>query len=216
MSSTEEVQEKVLGFLSGQSSENPFSLFAQLREMGPVISIPNPMGDSDKNSWMVTKMDVATQVLKNPKLFTVDPSSIEHGSDFRGKIVEDSDASPDTFFTGKSMLFIDGIDHKRLRLLVSKAFTPKYMEGLRPRIQEIADELINQVQSNGEMDLVKDYAYPLPINVISEMLGVPPEDRANLQIWSSAIAKGLGLGKTRSYCSNTFKGVWRIYQGTCC
>ncbi|MDQ0207411.1 cytochrome P450 family protein [Alkalicoccobacillus murimartini] len=195
MSSSEQVHEKVLGFLSGKSDENPFSLFAQLREFGPVISIPNPMGDPDKNAWMVTKMDEATHVLKSPKLFTVDPSSIEKGSEFRDKIVSDSDDSPDTFFTGKSMLFIDGIDHKRLRMLVSKAFTPKYMEGLRPRIQEIADELIDQVQSKGEMDLVKDYAYPLPINVISEMLGIPKSDRQNLQTWSSAIANGLGWGK---------------------
>ncbi|MCM2677455.1 cytochrome P450 family protein [Alkalicoccobacillus plakortidis] len=189
------VEERVLGFLSGQTTESPFSLFAQLREMGPVISVRNPLGESVGNSWMITKMDIATQVLKDAKSFTVDPSSIESDSGFREDILTEKNSSPDTFFTGKSMLFIDGIDHKRLRRLVSKAFTPKYMESLRPRIQELADELIDQVKDKGRMDLVKDYAYPLPINVISEMLGVPKEDRANLQIWSSAIAKGLGWGK---------------------
>ncbi|MEY8752597.1 cytochrome P450 family protein [Alkalicoccobacillus gibsonii] len=195
MSHAANVKEKVLGFLSGKSGENPFHLFAELRDLGSVVSIPNPMGDPNKNAWMITKMNTATKVLKDSKRFTVDPASIEKESGFRQEMVSDPDDSPDTFFTGKSMVFIDGIDHKRLRMLVSKAFTPKYMEGLRPRIQEIADGLLDQVESKGEMDLVKDYAYPLPIIVISEMLGVPKEDHENLQIWSSAIAKGLGWGK---------------------
>ncbi|KAF4325998.1 hypothetical protein G195_000317 [Phytophthora kernoviae 00238/432] len=68
------------------------------------------------------------------------------------------------------------------------------MESLRPRVQQIADELLDQVQAQGEMDLVKDYAYPLPIHVISDMLGVPKSDRPQIQNWSSAIAHGLGLG----------------------
>ncbi|MDQ7862473.1 cytochrome P450 [Peribacillus frigoritolerans] len=79
--------------------------------------------------------------------------------------------------------------------MVSKAFTPKYMESLRPRVQKIADELLDQVQDKGEMDLVKDYAYPLPINVISDMLGVPQADQAQIRVWSEAIAHGLGLGR---------------------
>ena len=90
---------------------------------------------------------------------------------------------------------VDEPDHRRLRTLVSKAFTPRYMESLRPRVQEIADELLDRVQAQGEMDLVKDYAYPLPINVICDMLGVPQADRAQIHIWSAAIAHGLGLGR---------------------
>ena len=93
------------------------------------------------------------------------------------------------------MLFVDEPDHRRLRGLVSKAFTPRFMESLRPRVQEIADELLDRVQAQGQMDLVRDYAYPLPINVISEMLGVPQADRAQIQVWSAALARGLGLGR---------------------
>lgn len=189
------VSEKVLGFLSGESTENPFSLFAQMRELGPVISIPNPIGEPDVQAWMVTRMDEAIQVLKDHHHFTVDPSSIESNKNFRKSMADLHSSTPDTFFTGKSMLFVDGADHRRLRMLVSKAFTPRYMESLRPRVQEIADELLDQVLSRGEMDLVKDYAYPLPINVISEMLGIPHSDREKLQVWSNAIAKGLGWGR---------------------
>ncbi|MGE7662768.1 cytochrome P450 family protein [Peribacillus sp. NPDC097197] len=188
--------EQVLNLLSGENKENPFSIFAQIRKAGSVISIPNPFGQTDSKAWLVVHMDEAIQVLKQHAIYTVDPKTIENDKSFRDKMANDVDSSsPDTFFTGKSMLFADGVDHRRLRMLVSKAFTPRYMEGLRSRVQEIADELLDQVQSQGEMDIVKDYAYPLPINVISEMLGVPHEDREKLKVWSTAIANGLGLGK---------------------
>ncbi|MDZ5781970.1 cytochrome P450 family protein [Marinococcus luteus] len=193
--SHESVQTRVLSILSGRSEEDPFAAFAEARAKGPVLPIPHPMGSEDHNAWMVTRMDEAVQVLKDKKGFTVDPASIEAEGVRENLSVTEDSSSPDTFFTGKSMLFVDGFDHRRLRTLVSKAFTPKYMESLRPRVQEISDELLDKVESNGEMDLVKDYAYPLPINVISEMLGVPEADREKLQMWSSAIAKGLGWGR---------------------
>lgn len=93
------------------------------------------------------------------------------------------------------MLTVDEPDHRRLRGLVSKVFTPRYMESLRPRVQKLADELLDRVEAQGEMDLVKDYAAPLPINVISDMLGVPQEDRPQVHVWSNVIAHGLGLGR---------------------
>ena len=195
--------EQVLNLLNGQNKENPFTIFAKIRKTGPVLSIPNPFGQKDNKAWLVVHMDEASQVLKNHAIYTVDPKTIEDDKGYRDKMASDVDSSsPDTFFTGKSMLFADGVDHRRLRMLVSKAFTPRYMEGLRSRVQEIADELLDQVQSKGEMDIVTDYAHPLPINVISEMLGVPYEDREKLKIWSNAIASGLGLGKQDTTVSN--------------
>lgn len=191
-----DISSEVLGVLSGKSEENPFFVFSKTCDIGPIIPISNPIGDTDNQTWIVVHMEEAVQILKNAKQFTVDPTSIEEKENFRDKInSKEKSSAPDTFFTGKSMLFLDGLDHRRLRMLVSKAFTPRYMEGLRPRVQEIADELLDKVHSKGEMDLVKDYAYPLPINVISEMLGVPYEDREKLKDWSSAIATGLGWGK---------------------
>ncbi|SEI02164.1 Cytochrome P450 [Halobacillus karajensis] len=189
------VPNEVLGLLSGESVENPFPLLAKLRAIGSVVPIPNPLGERDRQAWMVTQMDVAMQVIKDHARFTVDPSSID-GRNIRGNFVSHDDSSaPSTFFTGKSMLFVDEPDHRRLRKLVSKAFTPRYVESLRPRVQEIADELLDQVQEQGKMDIVKDYAYPLPINVISEMLGIPQSDRKQLQVWSGAIAQGIGWGR---------------------
>jgi cytochrome P450 len=88
------------------------------------------------------------------------------------------------------MVSVDEPDHSRLRGLVSKAFTPRFIESLRPHIQDIADELLNRVQPKGEMDLVHDYGYPLPINVISDMLGVPKENRGRIREWSDMLAGG--------------------------
>ncbi|KEQ24834.1 cytochrome P450 family protein [Paenibacillus tyrfis] len=83
-----------------------------------------------------------------------------------------------------NMLTVDPPDHTRLRRLASKAFTPHTIEGLRPRIQQIADELLDAVQERGRMDLITDFAYPLPITVISEMLGIPVADRDQFREWT--------------------------------
>jgi cytochrome P450 len=88
-----------------------------------------------------------------------------------------------------------------LRGLVSKAFTPRYIEALRPKIQQIADELLDQVQAQGTMDLVRDYAYPLPINVISDMLGVPPTRREDIRQWSASMASGGARGDLRAFAA---------------
>ena len=87
------------------------------------------------------------------------------------------------------MLNRDGDDHRRLRKLVSKAFTPRMIEQLRPRIQEIADELLDPVVADGEMELVSTFAFPLPITVIAELLGVPPADRDQFREWSDAFVR---------------------------
>jgi cytochrome P450 len=85
---------------------------------------------------------------------------------------------------GQSMIAVDEPDHRRLRGLVSKAFTPKYIQSLRPSIQKIADDLLDRVEDQGHMDLITDYAFPLPINVISDMLGVPSDGQDLIREWS--------------------------------
>ncbi|KEK24780.1 cytochrome P450 family protein [Bacillus gaemokensis] len=80
-----------------------------------------------------------------------------------------------------NMLEVDPPDHTRLRRLTAKAFTPGMIENLRPRILEIADELLDKVEKKGKMDLISDFAFPLPITVISEMLGIPARDRDKIR-----------------------------------
>ncbi|HZR80447.1 MAG TPA: cytochrome P450 [Candidatus Binatia bacterium] len=96
----------------------------------------------------------------------------------------------DDFVAGitSTLLMLDPPAHTRLRRLVNKAFTPRVVETLRPRIQAQVDELLDRVRSRRAMDLVRDLAVPLPVTVIAELLGVPIEDRAHLKEWSDALA----------------------------
>jgi pimeloyl-[acyl-carrier protein] synthase len=92
----------------------------------------------------------------------------------------------------KSMLVSDPPDHTRMRALVQKAFTPRMVEQLRPRIVSIVDELLNRITERGEgFDLIADLAYPLPVVVIAELLGVPAEDRKIFEEWSALLAASL-------------------------
>lgn len=174
------------------SPANPFPTLAQLRVHGAVAPISAWAGNGFGKTWLVTQWAEAVQVLKD-KRFTVDATLINPKAGAFGQM-GGSTATESNFFGGRSMISVDGVDHARLRGLVSKAFTPRYIEALRPKIQQIADDLLDQVQGQGTMDLVSGYAYPLPINVISDMLGVPAARREDLRQWSASMASG-GSGR---------------------
>ena len=91
-----------------------------------------------------------------------------------------------------TMLSQDPPEHTRLRRLVSKAFTPRSVQKMRPRIQQIVNELLEKVDGRGEFDLVSELAWPLPVIVIAEMLGIPREDRERFKRWSDAMVATLG------------------------
>ncbi len=91
-----------------------------------------------------------------------------------------------------TMLTADPPEHTRMRLLISKAFLPRAVEKLRPHIQEIADELLDDVQEPGHLDILMDFAYPLPTIVIAELMGVPTEHRAQFKRWSDDVVATLG------------------------
>jgi cytochrome P450 len=188
-------EKAVFSLFSGDDPEivaNPFALLAQMRSTSAVMPISFPIVGMDRQVWMITRLEEAVQMLKDHAHFTVDPSSIGING-LMGRNRSEATETP-TFFTSKTMLTVDNPDHRRLRLLVSRAFTPRYIESLRPSVQEIADELLDLVQAQGQMDLVADYAFRLPIDVISEMLGVPRADRKQIHVWSDALATGRGVG----------------------
>ncbi len=187
-------EKAVFSLFSGDDPEivaNPFALLAQMRSTSAVMPVSFPILGADRQVWVVTRMEEAVQVLKDHAHFTVDPD-VAGVEGLMGRNRPETADTP-TFFTTKTMLTVDDPDHRRLRRLVSQAFTPRYIESLRPSVQKIADELLNRVQAQGQMELVTDYAFPLPINVISEMLGVPRADRDQIRIWSEALAIGQGV-----------------------
>ncbi len=171
-------------FFEGQFTANPFPMLATMRAMGAIVEVPLPYSDGTHKAWVVTRLEEAVQVLKD-KRFTVDRSAV-YGERYQQRAEQSANRGPG--FLNNSMIMVDEPDHRRLRGLVSKAFTPKYIASLRPDIQQIADELLDKVQDQGSMDLVNDFGYPLPINVISDMLGVPRENRARIREWSRALA----------------------------
>ena len=152
-----------------------YATFAEMREHDPVCCQPGVDGETP--IWWVTRYEDAEAVLLDDERFVRDPRLALPPEEF----VEFRRGLPDAVaYFGSHMLNRDGDGHRRLRRLVSQAFTPRMIEQLRPRIQEIADELLDPVVGDGEMELVSTFAFPLPITVIAELLGVPPADRDQL------------------------------------
>jgi cytochrome P450 len=89
----------------------------------------------------------------------------------------------------RNLLMLDGDEHRRLRGLVSKAFTPRRIEALRPRIQSIVDELLDEMEQSDDVELVRDLAHPLPIAVIVDLLGLPSKDCSKFAAWSKDLAQ---------------------------
>jgi cytochrome P450 len=144
--------------------QDPHAGWAALRRAGPV----HRFLVGDEPVWYVTRWEEARQVLADPTLTKTRP----------GGVPSDFDAA---------MLFVDPPDHTRLRRLVASAFTARRTESLRPRIHRITDDLLDAVRGQDEVDLIDAFAFPLPIQVICELLGVPVEDRDSFRIWSNAM-----------------------------
>ncbi len=159
-----------------------YATFARMREEDAVFC---QVGiDGETMLWFVTRHDDAVAVLLDDERFVRDPAlalTQEELEAFRSGMPEGM------AFVENHMLNKDGEDHRRLRRLVTKAFTPRMVEQLRPRIHEIADELIDALESRGEMDLVDEFAFPLPITVIAELLGIPVADRDRFRRWTNAM-----------------------------
>jgi cytochrome P450 len=161
-----------------------YATFAQMREHDPVFCQPGLDGETP--IWWVTRYEDADAVLLDDERFVRDPRLALPPEQF----AEFAASLPEAIaWVDSHMLNRDGDDHRRLRKLVSKAFTPRMIEQLRPRIQAIADELLDPVVADGEMELVSMFAFPLPITVIAELLGVPPEDRDRFREWSDAFVR---------------------------
>lgn len=155
--------------------------YERMRAESPVHRQPGLDGETP--IWFVTRYDDVVALLTDNERFVLDPKlalTPEEHAAHAAEIRADERAS-------ENLLAKDGEDHRRLRRLVTKAFTPRMVEQLRPRIQQIADDLIDSVEASGSMELVDDFAFPLPITVIAELLGIPVADRERFRVWSSNV-----------------------------
>jgi cytochrome P450 len=153
--------------------DNPFPLFAEVRELGPVHSVTLADGHA---AWLVVRYDAAKAALNDPRL----------SKDMQAAMARDNkvvaEGLPGPAFA-RHMLAVDPPHHTRLRKLVAAAFSHRRIEELRPRIQEIVDDLLDGVAAHGPdetVDLVSAFAFPMPFTVICELLGVPQEKRSEL------------------------------------
>ncbi|MGW7491225.1 cytochrome P450 family protein [Streptomyces sp. NPDC054786] len=154
--------------------DDPYTAYAALREAGPVHRITGADGHP---AWLVTRYDDVRRALADPRL-SLDKRHAAPGG-YRGFSLPPA--------LDANLLNMDPPDHTRIRRLVAKAFTPGRVEALRAPVRQVADELLDAMAERGRADLMADYAGPLPITVIYDLLGIPHSDRRDFLAWSNAL-----------------------------
>lgn len=184
--------------------KDPYRLYRRLRRRDPVRRDPlAPV-------WVVTRYDETLAMLRDPR-FQRDPFNSDHlPPAIRAELgvpegVGSYESTQDLF--SLQMLFLDPPRHTRLRALLARSFTPRVVQNLRPRIQQIADSLLDRAGSSGEIDVIRDLAYPLPTMVIAELLGFPPDDYEKLKEWSDDFAALLGFDPSDEQHARAMKSL---------
>src|SRR5881227_2757157 len=152
----------------------PFERYRMMRATQPVFQHPEWGG------WQVFRYADVSRVLSEHATFSSDARRMAQSEGSQ------DDADP----LGSSILQMDPPRHRQLRSLVSQAFTPRMVAQLEPRITAITHELLDNVIASCQMDVVENLAYPLPVTVIAELLGIPTELREDFKRWSDAIVAG--------------------------
>ncbi|GCE15811.1 cytochrome P450 family protein [Tengunoibacter tsumagoiensis] len=171
-----------LDLTSSRFKANPFSAFARLRTENPIYELSSSNG---QRTWLVSRYRDVETVLRDDRFIKEQQTLLSHE-----ERAHPTTASADDLFSlglGK----FDPPNHTRLRTLVNPFFTPRQIELWRDRIQEITDALIDGLVERGSMDLLEDLAFPLPLTVILEMLGMPAEDNVQLHSWTKQIVDAL-------------------------
>ncbi|MCU0514327.1 MAG: cytochrome P450 [Anaerolineae bacterium] len=164
---------------------NPQAVYARMREQQPIYPAVGP--GSGHTFWFFTRYEDVVTVLKDQR-FGKDVKRGLPPALAQRYIFEDENPAFEAI--NRHLLNLDAPDHTRLRALVHKAFTPRMVQELQPRIQQIAEALLKDMQGRREADLIEDFAFPLPIIVIADMLGVHPEYRDKFREWTKILLFG--------------------------
>src|SRR5437870_5603096 len=154
----------MMNLFSDEARRNPFPLYDEMRRHSPVFHEPR------SDLWMIFDYDGVKRALNDQEAFSSNPMTANH-------------AAPQWF------IFMDPPRHTKLRALISKAFTPRVVANLEPRIKQLSRELLDQHIERGEMDLAAQYSVPLPMKVIAELIGIPIDDWSRFRHWSDVILK---------------------------
>lgn len=171
--------------IRAESVSDPYPMYRRLREQDPV-HYSRLIG-----GWVVSRYEDVASVLRDSRFSADDRNGLGYEK-FRERQIKKGIISaddPDAI----SMLRSDPPDHTRLRTLVSKGFTPRAIKRVQPRVEELVRAQIDAVKDSGQMDVMRDLAIPLPIIVIAELLGIPPEDHAQFKLWSDEVVRDIGI-----------------------
>ena len=163
---------------------NPYRTYTHLRAAAPLHW-------ADKfrtGAWLVTRYADVMAGLHDPRL------SSQRSHTLTAALPREAQSEFSTFnqIFSKWMLFLDPPQHSRIRKLLNKEFTPNMIQRLRPRIQQVVDALLDEAFAKPEIEFMTDFANPLPVRVIAEMLGIPSDDQREFQIWSDDLADFFG------------------------
>jgi unspecific monooxygenase len=160
---------------------DPYPVYEELRRDAPVLY------DDATKHWLIARYDDVNRLLRDRRVGRTYLHRFTHEE--MGRPAPPAWHAPFWDLINAGILDMEGADHTRVRRLISKAFTPAYIEELRPRIGRLVEDLVGPLVGAGEVDLLPTIAEPLPVTVIAEMLGVPDADRHLLRPWSGDICK---------------------------
>src|SRR5712692_449517 len=151
----------MMNIFSDEIRRNPYPLYDQLRSASPLLCVPPPF-----DAWMIFDYEGVKRALNDHDTFSSRVPAPRHW-----------------------FIFFDPPSHTKLRALISRAFTPRVIANLEPRIRELSRELLDQTIERGEMDMAADFSVPLPMKVIAEMIGIPIADWPCFKRWADGIVK---------------------------
>ncbi|MDA2813829.1 cytochrome P450 [Nocardiopsis sp. RSe5-2] len=163
--------------------------YARMRDGAPLVRIAFP--GVDYTTWMATRYDVVRDVLNDPR-FMRDATRVPglEGAGILDQLVQAFGITDDYKRYMRGLLTTDGDDHARLRKLVSRAFTVRRVNDLRPRIRTIAEQALDALEGREEFDVLWDYGFPVSGNVICELVGIEESERPQWRAWMHTIAEG--------------------------
>jgi cytochrome P450 len=175
--------------------DNPYSHYRELRDRAPVHYAP------ESKVWCVSRYDDVMTVLNDPETYSSEamfsmlmnagaegpPPITWNTIRFVGKMLFQARMRPIKFQTARSLIAEDGEQHSETRKIVNRGFTPRRIALLEPRVRQLADEALRDLRAGKPFDIVEDFATPLPVMMISELLGIEPERRADFKRWSDVI-----------------------------
>lgn len=184
--------------------QSPYEILASLRDRGAVHEVTFAHG---ANVWLVTRYDEIRALVSDPRVSKDGRRMNELFARHSGAPVEEGEDSGDVGFDddlATHMLNTDPPRHTRLRALVSKAFTAQRVERLRPRVEQVADELLDGFAGRSEVDLVSGFAVRLPITIICDLFGIPEPDREDFRLWGTRL---VGAGQDPAEVADASKRV---------